>query len=223
MEEVASSTLAYYFERPASFQFSPGQFVELALKDAAPADPYRTFSIASSPAEPDLMIATRNRASQFKQALKILSTGTDVQVDGPYGKLHVVPDTSLQHVFIAGGIGITPFRSMLLDLGAKADAGRVTLFYSNKDVASAAFLPELEELSRAVPSFRLITTFSASGAEARGEKGRVDEAMIGRYLDPSTARFYVSGPSAMVTSMKTMLAAMGVPADRVQSEAFAGY
>ena len=223
VEEIASGTLAYYFERPASFHFVAGQFVELSLKEQAPDDPYRSFSIASCPSEPDLMIATRNRDSQFKQALRSLPEGSEVQIDGPYGKLHHMPGGGLHHVFIAGGIGITPFRGIMIEVAAHPGPEPLTLFYANRELEDGAFLDELTQLTSETTVFRLVVTLTRPTPGWAGERGYIDGPMLARYVDPLEAQYYVSGPEAMVAATKMMLAGLGVPAGRVQSETFSGY
>ena len=223
VEEVATGTSAYYFERPASFSFVPGQFVEVLLEDDSPADSVRSFSIASSPSEPDLMFATRSRDSAFKLALRSLSPGRDVEIDGPYGSLALRTDAGLPHVFIAGGIGITPFRSILVEAAAAGSQEPMVLFHANRDVAGAAFFSEMTYLGQRSPAFRFIPTLTRPSPGWEGETGYIDAAMLRRHLDPAQAVYYVSGPLAMVEATLALLGSIGVPGDRVRSETFEGY
>jgi ferredoxin-NADP reductase len=224
IEEVATGTLAYYFERPVDFAFTPGQFVEVTLATAAEPEAFHSFSIASAPCEPELMIATRNRESGFKQAMRLLATGTDVQIDGPYGRFVLLEQhAGTPHVFIAGGIGITPFRSIVTQSASDGTSTPLLLFHANRDVAGAPFQEEMLRLQEAAPSFRFVPTLTRPGDGWQGERGYVDAAMISRYVEPQRAIYYVSGPPAMVASTRAMLAETGIANSRILYEAFEGY
>lgn len=221
--EIATGTSAFYFERPADFDFVPGQFVEIVLEAESPSDPYRSFSIASAPCESHLMIATRNRNSAFKRALCSLPMGSEVPIEGPYGKFGLQPGNGGPHVFIAGGMGITPLRSILTQAAADGGPQKTVLFYANRDITSAAYMQELIDLARASSTFTFIPILTRASAEWTGECGHVDEMMLSRYLETLDATFYVCGPSAMVEGSVAVLADLGVGKDRILSESFEGY
>jgi ferredoxin-NADP reductase len=116
-EEVAEGTMAFHFEKPVGFNFKAGQFISLTLIDPAETDAEgntRVFSIASAPCEELLMIATRMRNTAFKRTLKALTLGAEVQIQGPFGSLILDNDSIRPVALIAGGIGITPFRSIVV-------------------------------------------------------------------------------------------------------------
>jgi ferredoxin-NADP reductase len=116
-EEVAEGTMAFYFEKPAGFQFKAGQFANYTLIDPPEADVegnLRTFSLASAPLEEELLVATRMRETAFKRVLKQTPLGTEIKLDGPFGAFTLHSDSTRPAVFLAGGIGIAPFRSMIL-------------------------------------------------------------------------------------------------------------
>jgi ferredoxin-NADP reductase len=100
----------------------------------------RNFSIASAPGEPDLMIATRMRDTAFKRVLKTMPLGTEVRIVGTFGSLTLHHNADRPAVFLAGGIGITPFRSMLRQAAEQKLLHRLSLFYSNGRPGDAAFL-----------------------------------------------------------------------------------
>ena len=117
-QEVADRTMAFCFEKPDGFKFTAGQFMRFSLIDPPETDAEgnaRTFSIASAPHEDELMIATRLRNTAFKRVLKAMASGTRVVAKGPYGSLTLHEDASRPAVFLTGGIGITPFRSILME------------------------------------------------------------------------------------------------------------
>jgi ferredoxin-NADP reductase len=111
-KEVAEGTMAFYFEKPAGFEFKAGQFSNFTLIDPPETDAegnLRPFSIASAPGEEDLMVATRMRDTAFKRVLKYVALGTEIRVDGPFGSFTLHRDGSRPAVFVAGGIGISRF------------------------------------------------------------------------------------------------------------------
>src|SRR5713226_5716843 len=115
-EEVAEGTMAFRFARPAGFEFKAGQSMNVGLVDPPETDGKgnrRTFSIVSAPFEGELAVATRMRDTAFKRVLKGASAGKEVELRGPAGQFTLPPGEAAPAVFLAGGIGITPFVSML--------------------------------------------------------------------------------------------------------------
>lgn len=219
-EDLAEGTLAFRFEKPAGFAFKPGQSVNVALIDppAEPNSARRTFSLASAPYEDELLVATRMReGSAFKRALKDLPPGARVKLTGPLGAMTLHENAERAAVFIAGGIGITPFRSMLRQAEHDGLARPLYLLYSNRRREHAAFLSELEDLARRHPSFRLLATMSDS-------EGLLGEQAVKRFAgDAAKPVYYLAGPPGMVTAMKAIVAQNGVAPDDVRSEEFFGY
>ena len=219
-EEIAEGTMAFHFEKPAGFSFKPGQSASFTLLEP-PAEPNsvrRTFSLASAPFEPELMIATRMReGSHFKRALKALPLGAKVRLSGPLGNMTLHEDTARAAVFIAGGIGITPFRSMLLQAEHDRLEHRLFLAYSNRRREHAAFLDELQTLERRNDRFRLFALMTDTD-------GMLDEEKLARFVGAATAPiYYLAGPPGMVEAMKAILARRGIGGDDVRSEEFFGY
>ena len=219
-EEIAEGTMAFRFSRPPGLAIKAGQSVSVALIDPPPEpnSARRTFSLASAPFEGELMVATRMReGSAFKRALKALPPGTPVRINGPLGDMTLHEDASRPAVFIAGGIGITPFRSMLLQAEHDRLDHRLLLAYSNRKREHAAFLAELEALEKRHDRFRLLAVMTDTD-------GLLNEAALKRFAgDAAGAVHYLAGPPAMVGAMKTLLANAGVAADDVRSEEFYGY
>jgi ferredoxin-NADP reductase len=227
-EELAEGTLGFRLEKPAGFQFKAGQAVVLELLDppAEEGQKRRTFSLASAPFENVLTIATRMRDTAFKRALKALPGGAHMKLTGPIGQF-TLADAARPAVFIAGGIGITPFMSMLRQAARDRSAQLLVLLYSNRRPEDAAFLGELQELAHQNRGFRLVATMTEMGKSARpwnGETGVVNADLIKRAVDGLAAPlYYVVGPPAMVVAMQETLRAAGVADDAILTEEFYGY
>src|SRR5215471_18750328 len=153
-EGVAEGTQAFHFSKPAGFTFRPGQAVDLilpALETSQPDASRHAFSIVSTPDEGDITIATRMRDSLFKRALDALKPGDAARIDGPFGSLTLHKDAARDALFVAGGIGITPFMSIARHARSSGDKRRHVLMYSNRRPEDSAFLAELLALERAHP------------------------------------------------------------------------
>lgn len=229
-QEVAHGTMTFRFDKPAGFTFKPGQALELILQDPAVADTdnaRHAFSIVSAPHEPELVVTTRMRASAFKDALARLPVGGAAAVDGPFGSLTLHNKQDRAAVFLAGGIGITPFISMLRHATRAGLQHRLLLLYSNRRPEDSAYLAELQRLEGENPRFRLVATMTQMGQSRlpwTGETGKIDEALLKRATEglPSPI-YYLAGPPAMVGALRETLERAGVDADDVRSEEFYGY
>lgn len=224
-EEEAEGTVTFHFEKPAGFRFKAGQAIYLSLPALIGADNrgrMRTFSLSSSPHEPDLTITTRVSDSAFKKTLEVLPLGSGIELSGPYGNM--VLDERRPAVFIAGGIGITPFRSMIRDAIERGLGQRMVLVYSVRKADEAAFSGELEALAERYPHLELVPTITGSGDVPPGWRhGKVTDEMISRHAgDLSGQNFYVAGPPSMVRGVKQMLFGSGVARTRLHSEEFTG-
>lgn len=229
-EEVAERTMAFRFEKPAGWAFKPGQSLDMTLLEPPETDAEgntRAFSIASAPHEDTLMIATRLRDTAFKRTLKSLPLGKIVKIDGPFGSLTLHNNAQKAAVLLAGGIGITPFRSMVARAAKEKLAHRIYLFYSNRRPEDAAFLEELQRLEKENPNYKLIATMTGMDKSKRqwqGETGLVNPDMLARYLkDAASPIYYLAGPPGMVKVLREVLNAGGVDDDDIRSEEFAGY
>ena len=228
--EVAEGTMAFRFERPANWAFKAGQYLDITLLDPPETDPegnVRTFSIASAPHEETLMVATRMRDTAFKRVMRTMPLGTAVKIDGPFGNLTLQENFRRAAVFLAGGIGITPFRSIVHRAAKEKLPHRIVLFYSNRRPEDAPFLAELESLEIDNPKYKLIANMTEMEKSHRpwsGETGFINQEMLEKYLNEAVSPiYYIAGPPAMVKGLHEMLNKAGLSDDDIRSEEFAGY
>lgn len=229
-EQVAEGTMAFHFEKPAGFDFRAGQAADITLINPPETDAegnIRTFSIVSAPFEDRLTFATRMRDSAFKRVLKSTALGTNVRIDGASGSLTLHKNSSKAGVFLAGGIGITPFHSILREAAHDKLPHHLYLFYSNRRPEDAAFLDELEGMQKLNPNVRFVPTMTEmekSKQKWAGKTGFIDSKMLTGTL-PSLQGpiYYIAGPPAMVAAMRQMLISAGADEDDIRTEEFAGY
>jgi ferredoxin-NADP reductase len=228
-QEVAKGTLLVTFDLLGEeVDFTPGQYFFVTLPDVGHQDDRglrRHITVVTSPNEKGVLgFTTRMRDSAFKRSLRELPVGAEVKVEQPKGDFALPAETSRPLVFVAGGIGITVFRSMLRSIREERLPYRVTLIYSNRDRESTAFLDELRELEQALPDFRLILTMTQDpGWE--GETRKVDDEFVKDYLDDDLNRytFLVAGPPAMAEGVQKALQEAGVQDANVIAERYSGY
>ena len=229
--EVADRTMSFAFELEGqSFPFKPGQHVQITQSAPRYQDQKgnsRFFSIASSPDDPLLLIATRSTGSAFKRSLAEVALGTRVDVQGPMGSFVLPQSATRPLALVAGGIGITPFRSMIKTATEQELPHRLTLIYSNRTPRDAPFLEELGAWEAENPNFRLVATMTAlegSSPTWQGRRGYVDGRMIREVLGgPEGFGFYVAGPERLVAGVTQVLNEAGVGQDDVRTEEFPGY
>jgi ferredoxin-NADP reductase len=229
-ELIAEGTMAFKFAKPVDWTYHAGQFVDITLLDPPETDAEgntRGFSISSAPSENVIMITTRLRDTAFKQVLQQMPLGSLVKVEGPFGDLRL-HHADRPAVLLAGGIGITPFRSILVEtIGAGGLPYRVVLFHANRRPEDAAFADEFRRLERSDRNLTFVPTMTAMAGSVQtwdGERGHIDAAMLRRHLDGVLDPiFYVAGPPAMVQALRTVLVASGVDEDDIRTEEFTGY
>lgn len=229
-EEVAEGTMAFHFEKPVDWTFKAGQFIDITLLDPSETDAEgntRGFSIASAPHEETLMVATRMRDTAFKRVLKTMPLGTAVKIEGPFGNLTLHNNAARPAVLLAGGIGITPFRSILFRAAKEKLPHRIFLFYSNRRPEDAPFLEALQALGEKNPNYKLIATMTEiekSHQPWHGETGLINKELLARYLENAISPiYYIAGPAGMVKGLHTMLNDAGVDDDDIRTEEFVGY
>jgi ferredoxin-NADP reductase len=167
------------------------------------------------------------RDTAFKRVLKTMPLGTPLKMEGPLGSFTIHSNVSRPAVFLAGGIGITPFRSMIINAVREGLARPVVLFYSNRRPEDSAFLEELQQIGNGNKNYQTICVMSKMEKSQRswhGATGYIDKALLARFIpDVAAPIYYAAGPPGMVTATKETLTGAGVNEDDIRSEDFAGY
>ncbi len=218
--KIASDTYDFIFPLKNKLSFVPGQYMEwtLAHEKADGRGNRRYFTLASSPTEDNIRIGVKfyEPSSSFKKALITMNDKKTVVAGARAGDFTLPADASKKLVFMAGGIGITPFRSMLKYLIDKNEKRDIVVFYSNKNETEIAYRDILDEAEKklGVKTVYVLTE----------KTGRINENMIRQEVPDYKERcFYLSGPHAMVTGFETLLKNMGVPSNQIKTDFFPGY
>lgn len=212
----AGDAVSFLFDRPAGLAWTPGQYVQLSIEhpDADERGLRRYFTIASAPHEDRVQLTTRlfPAGSTFKQALLALQPGDKVTVAGGPGGSFASPAPAAEHLFIAGGIGVTPYRAILVDLDRRpADAPPITLLYGSR--AEIVFQEELDAIAARNPWLTVRYVL---------EPAFIDGAILRETL-AADAQVWISGPEVMVHALHGLAAAAGVSDDRIRLDEFPGY
>jgi ferredoxin-NADP reductase len=220
--------MAFHFSKPESFEFRAGQFADYTLIDPPETDEEgntRGFSLVQAPYEPDLVAATRMRDTAFKRVLRDLPIGTEIEMDAPYGDFTLHKTETTPAVFIIGGIGVTPVRSMIAQATHNKTAHRIMLLHASRTPDELPLKGDFEQLAKDNPNFRYVTIASDSAPDDwQGERGRVDAEMVKKYVpDLNRPIYYLSGPQGMVKAMRQLLVDLKVNEDNIRTEEFAGY
>jgi len=216
-KEVAG-VVSFIFEPEKPIEWIPGQYIHYVLHhlptDERGSD--RWFTNSAAPFEKNIRVTTRiaeNKGSSFKKKLASLKVGGWIEISVVEGEF-VVEDPKKQYVFIAGGIGITPFRSILTQLNHDKKPINATLIYANKD-KNVVYKKELEKIAKNNPKLKIHYVFSPV---------HIDEKKIKELVpDIKTPIFYLSGPEPMVESLAEILRRMGVVEDHIKEDSFPGY
>ena len=233
--------MSFRFSRSDSenhLNYRAGQYsiIDLSTRED-PKGPIRSFTIASSPTEKDsVMITTRIRDTPFKQKLSRLDAGTVVKITAPAGDFTLSEDYSKPVVFLSGGIGVTPFRSMIKYAADRQLPLKITMFDSNRNHANILYKDEFDSWAKLNKNLKIVYTIteeeaenlpSSATSEWKGEKGLIDKAMLTRHLNKDQLNdsiFYICGPPAMLNAMQKLLSEqIGVSGDKIRIEEFTGY
>ena len=228
--EIARGTKLFEFTKPQGFVFRAGQAVDIVLPrfnlkseerlNLGSEKISQTFSLASAPHEKKLLIATRERPSAFKKKLFTLKTGDKVKIEGPFGSFTLHTDRTKPAVFIAGGIGITPFISMLREEFTRSNlvgSRHILLFYSNRTEKDAAFLDELCEYAARHKNFTFVPVFTDTSDRLDKKKLKKILGKIANHI------FYIAGTLGFVIAMREEVVSLGISEDNIKTDEFSGY
>ncbi|MCX6787678.1 MAG: hypothetical protein NT108_00765 [Candidatus Kaiserbacteria bacterium] len=227
-KEIAEGTYEFVFAPNRTFPFRPGQYLEWTLGHSPNDDRgnRRYFTIASSPTEDTVRLGVKfyEPESTFKRALKEMPLHETMSVSNLAGDFVLPKDAQKKLVFIAGGIGVTPFRSMVQYLIDTKDSRAVTLLYSNKTASEIAYQ---DVFARAAQEIGMKTVYALTNEPVPVQgtyTGFIDGAMIAREIPDHKERiFYISGPHGMVTAFEKILREMGVSRFRIKTDYFPGF
>ena len=233
-KQIAEGTFAFVFEKPEGFRFKAGQHLRMTLINPPKTDSEgnsRFFSLASTPQDPDLVIAMRMRDTAFKRVLKSMPIGEKVRIQimahVPHGAFALHEDSLRPAVFVVGGIGIVPAFSIIKDATERKLPHKLFLFYSNRRPEDAPFLSELQKIEKSNSNFKLIATMTQAERSTKpwkGETGAINGALLKKYLgDRKSPIYYVSGLPEMTSAMKKILRELGVREESIRAEEFTGF
>ena len=229
-EKLTADTNTFYFKRPADFDYNPGQYMKLILKIKNPDERgnFRYFTISSSPTEKEyLTITTRIIKSSFKKTLAGLKAKSIVRIFGPLDGLDFDPKDKRQRVFLAGGIGITPYHSILHYVVDKRLKIPIILFSSFKTPEEFIFIKEFNDIEKNHPWFKFIPTITQSGDSTKNwnnHVGRIDAELIRKNVPRIKSSFFnVTGPEQMVMALSEVVESLGMKQKNIQKETFPGY
>lgn len=223
------------------FNYAAGQyaFFDIGGVYNDPEGPVRHFSLASSPTEEEIIISTRIRDTPYKKRLSSLEIGSKAKVTKPLGKFVLHDDYSKPAVLLSGGIGVTPFRSMIKYATDKQLPIRIVMFDSNRNIPNILYKEEFDECLNKNTNLKIVYTItekeddnqpsSATGVnkEWKGERGRIDKAMLERHLNDNEIKnsiYYICGPPGMLNAIKELLQnSLQIPKDQIRTEEFTGY
>ncbi len=236
-KEAASGTKSFIFLPEKEIKWLPGQYYYFTLPKLTHDDPKgstRHFTIYLSPTEGKYVgLTTRVRAgSGYKATLDELQTGDIIQGEGPEGTFILDENEKGEHVLLAGGIGITPFRSFIkYNTDKKLNDIKLHLLYASSTPEEIAFRDELESWSKTNENIKVVHTISRpeeSKLPWNGLRGRIDENMLKKVitdwgLQIDNITFWLCGPPPMVEATEKILGNLGISSGKVRSEKFTGY
>lgn len=229
-EQLSTDTYSFYFERTGDEgKFVPGQYFEMKLRIKNPDErgDTRVFTCSSSPTDKKyLVFTTKIIKSTFKLKLVKLKEGTMVQFKGPWDDLNFDEAEEMPQIFLAGGIGITPFHSIVKYSIAKKLDNRMMLFVSWGSKDEMIFDKFFRDAEKKLSNFIYIPTITHAEEieDWTGSRGRISERMIKGYIKKVRyARFRMAGPQGLVKAMRELAFQMNVPKDNIIAEVFEGY
>jgi ferredoxin-NADP reductase len=227
-EKESIDAYSFYFKKPHNFNFIPGQYLKLFIdiKDPDERGTSRYFTISSSPTDKDyITITTRILKSTFKLKLNELRSGEKLKAFGPIGYFDFDPKFKGQSIFIAGGISITPFHSILKFIDFKKINSNVILLVTFSSKKGIVFFDELKKIEKRNPNIKVIYFLTKENKNyPKFERGKISIVMIKKYVQNySSSKFFITGSEKMVLSLFSMLKNSGIPEENIFKEDFPGY
>lgn len=213
------TAVSYRFSRPPGFSFAAGQYMLLWPEPGGSlAHP---LSFSNGPQDDFLEFTKRMTGSAYCQALESLQRGGAVTAKGPLGSFSA-EGSSGRIVCIAGGIGITPIRSILADMAQRLDPRPISLIYGNLNESDIAFAAELDGL--ALPNFRLVHVLQKPDGSLKAHTGLISaEIILSEISELAASTFLISGPPVMVKAVEGQLASLGIGPEQIRTDRFLGY
>lgn len=226
MKEIiprTSDVSSFRFPRPAELVYKPGQYMMVTLKSVSK-ELMHPFSLSSSPTEKDYIEFTKKfTANEYSVALKALKPGDWAQIDAPYGKFTFEGENP-KIALLTGGIGITPFRSIVKYCTDTKLNTSIVLMYGCRAPGDIAFRREFEAMQEQNKNFRLVFTVNEPNGDWKGYVGNITPEMVKKEIPDYKERiFYACGPPGMVQAMINLMKEIGLPETQLKLEYFGGY
>ena len=222
--DEATNISTFYFKTEKPIRYTAGQFIELALPHEHQDNRghKRWFTLSSSPIDSLISITTKfanDNGSSYKRALRQLTAGTELNISEPLGDFVLPKMLQTPLIFIAGGIGITPFHSMFSWLATTHEARPISFIYGVRNEDEIVFLQSVNNAG-----LEPIIVVSQPSESWGGERGNISaELILGLEEITEDTLIYVSGPDPMVNSLVKGLKAAGVSKQQIVMDGFPGY
>jgi ferredoxin-NADP reductase len=206
--------LSVVYERPSGFDYEPGDWIDLDF--GSPLRGGRTYSLSSSPTEPDLVITFKEGLSEIKRALAGSRPGQKVRITAFGNDYSFQLNEHRVSVLIAGGVGVAPFRSMLKQMVDTDSLASADLVYLNQ-TADFLFRDELDDWQRRLPDTAI------HYVETKGIKRKDREKLLRTMISTDAHHYFIAGPEGMIETTEELLDSMGVDHDDIRIDSFDGY
>ncbi len=228
--QLAPEVFDFVYTSPKRLQFTPGQYMEWTLPHDHPDSRgnRRYFTLASSPTEDTLRLGIKfyDKSSSYKKALLAMDANTLLVGSHITGDFTLPTDKHKKLVFIAGGIGITPYRSMLKYLIDNKEKRDITLFYSNSTAQEIIYRDIIDSAAEqlGIKTVFIVTGQNAVTQDGQTEAGRITKEMFQKHVpDVKDRVFYLSGPFSLITACERLLHQLGVKQQHIKKDFFPGF
>ena len=214
---------SFRFPRPTTLNYKPGQYLFITIKSDGK-NLGKTFSLSSSPTEKEHIEFTKKLTdSEFSNTLRKLKVGDWAMIDAPYGKFTFEGENE-KIALLAGGIGITPFKSICKYCTDMRVTAKITLLYGNRSESDIVFKKELEEMEKQNENLKVVFILNEASNAWKGATGVIDAELVKKEVADYKERvFYVCGPPPMVQAIEKLIRDLGLPQTQLRLEAFIGH